>query len=88
MAGKSAGENGGGKVGQGSGGMILTRGVPKRRFLLVQDGPETIVYNWSPRRMRFDPVLQPELLSPDPRLQCSPLPNFLSGIPLISIVKS
>lgn len=57
-------------------------------LLLVQDGPETIVYNWSPRRMRFDPVLQPELLSPDPRLQCSPLPNFLSGIPLISIVKS
>ena len=54
-------------------------------LLLVQDKMETIAYNWSPKRMRFDPVLRPELLFPDPRSQCLPQPNFLAGIPLVSL---
>ena len=53
-------------------------------LLLVQDKTETIAYNWSPRRMRFDPLLRPELLFPDPRSQCLPQPNFLAGLPLVS----
>lgn len=53
-------------------------------LLLVQDKTEAIAYNWSPRRMRFDPVLRPELLFPDPRSQCLPQPNFLAGLPLAS----
>lgn len=53
-------------------------------LLLVQDETETIAYNWSPRRMRFDPVLRPELLFPDPRSQCLPQPNFLAELPIAS----
>lgn len=51
-------------------------------LLLVQDKTETIAYNWSPKRMRFDPVLRPELLFPDPRSQCLPQSDFLTGLPL------
>ena len=53
-------------------------------LLLVQDETETIAYNWSPKRMRFDPVLRPELLFPDPRSQCLPQSNFLAGLPFVS----
>lgn len=52
-------------------------------LLVVQDADGQVAYNWSPRRMRFDPVLRPKLLFPDPRSACIPKKGFLGALPLI-----
>ena len=50
--------------------------------LVVEGQAGPVAYNWSPRRLRFDPVTQPDLLSPDPRDLCAPKLNFLASLPL------
>ena len=55
--------------------------------ILTVTGPDGDSYfNWSPRRLRFDPLPNPERLIASPLDHCAPIPGFLRTLPLWSLV--
>ena len=52
-------------------------------ILIVETGAAPEVYNWSPRRLRFDRLREPGRLTIDPRGNCKPRADFLAALPLL-----
>ena len=52
-------------------------------ILIVETGTLPEVYNWSPRRLRFDRLTEPGHLIVDPRGTCQPRMDFLASLPIL-----
>ncbi len=52
-------------------------------LLLVDDGDDLEVYNWSPRSMSFNRLDEPRLMIASPFKACQPRDDFLKNLPVI-----